>query len=232
MTTKRRETEKYSARVGAREYYYNAAGQKVEGVTTVLNIADKPALVYWAWDLGMKKIDYRKYTDEVKEVGTLVHDMIRATFAGKSFLHLFKNYREWEIKRAKESFKKFEAWREAHKVKVIKTEYIVISEKYQYGGRFDLLAEIDGILTLDDWKTGKRVFKEHSFQCAAYAKALEEQDGIKVDRLMIVNVPRQKADTWDEVSITDQDVIEKNFDVFKGFLLAHKAQKALGVRWD
>lgn len=228
----RKETEKYSSRVGARDNYYNAAGQKVDGVTTILGIHDKPALVYWSWDLGIKGIDYRKYTDEVKEVGTLVHDMIRATFAGKTYEHLFVNYRAWEVKRAKESYRKFEAWRAGHKIKVIKTEYKVISEEFQYGGRFDLLAEIDGILTLDDWKTGKRCYKEHAFQCAAYAKALEEQDGIKIDRLMVINVPRGKADKFDEVVIQDRETIDLNFDVFRGLLIAHKAEKRLGVRWD
>ena len=223
---------KYSARTKARENYYNKAGQKVDGVTTILGLHDKPALLYWAWDLGMKKIDFKTSRNELAEVGKLLHHMVRATLIGETYAHLFKDYHAWEVKRAKESFKSFERWRSEHKIKVIKTEYIVISENLQAGGRFDLLSETDGLLTLTDWKTGKRCYKEAKMQVAAYAAMLEEQDGIKVDRVTVVNLPRGKGEIFDEVSIQDRETLQLYLDVFLGLNISHKAEKKLGIRWE
>ena len=56
--------------------YKTQDGEKVPSVTTVLNVLAKPALIYWAWDLGIKGIDYRKYRDDKADIGTLVHKQI------------------------------------------------------------------------------------------------------------------------------------------------------------
>ena len=42
--------------------YKNEAGKRIVSSTGALNILAKPALIYWAWDLGMSGIDYKKYT--------------------------------------------------------------------------------------------------------------------------------------------------------------------------
>lgn len=57
--------------------YTNWWGKEVPSVTQVLSILAKPALVRWAWSLGMEGKDYREVRDERMNVGTLVHKRIR-----------------------------------------------------------------------------------------------------------------------------------------------------------
>lgn len=51
--------------------------------------------------------------------------------------------------------------------KAIEIERVVLSP-LGYGGRFDFIAEFDGLTTLVDVKTGREYFIEHTLQLAAY----------------------------------------------------------------
>ena len=57
----------------AHQRYKTKDGVIVPGVTTILSILAKPALIYWSWNLGMQGIDYRKVSDKAKDIGTLTH---------------------------------------------------------------------------------------------------------------------------------------------------------------
>ena len=48
----------------------------VPGVTTILNVLSKPALVPWANKLGLQGIEVGKYVDALGEIGTLAHLMV------------------------------------------------------------------------------------------------------------------------------------------------------------
>ena len=58
-------------------------GTKVPGVTTVLGVLNKPALIIWANRLGLQGIDSSKYRDEMADIGTLAHQMIVDYFKGE-----------------------------------------------------------------------------------------------------------------------------------------------------
>ena len=58
-------------------------GKKVSGTTTVIGILAKPALIHWAWDLGTKGIDYRKFRDDKADIGTLAHYLIMCHLKGE-----------------------------------------------------------------------------------------------------------------------------------------------------
>ena len=62
----------------AHTQYKLASGTKVPGVTTVLSLLNKPALVKWANNLGLQGIDSNKYRDAAADIGTLAHAMIQA----------------------------------------------------------------------------------------------------------------------------------------------------------
>ena len=50
---------KYSNKSKIHTVYKTKDGIRVPGVTTILGELAKPALIHWAWDLGIKNIDYR-----------------------------------------------------------------------------------------------------------------------------------------------------------------------------
>lgn len=57
-------------------------------------------------------------------------------------------------------------------VKPLRVEGTVVQPgTYCYAGSFDWIAEVDGVMTLGDWKSSKGVYAKSALQCAAYARA-------------------------------------------------------------
>src|SRR3990167_8512468 len=57
-------------------------GTRVPGVTTIVGIMDKPALVAWANRIGLEGIEVGKYVDDKADIGTLAHNMVMAHITG------------------------------------------------------------------------------------------------------------------------------------------------------
>jgi len=115
-----------------------------------------------------------------------------------------------------------EFWKK-HKPKLISSEEFVYSDTHKYAGTADLLVEMDGEVWLLDIKTSKHLHKSYNLQLSAYATAMEEMKGIKIDRTGIIWL---KAHTRSESKkkgvyqgkgwqIKTIDDIEKNFQLFK-----------------
>ena len=115
-----------------------------------------------------------------------------------------------------------EFWKK-HKPKLISSEEFVYSDTHRYAGTADLLVEMDGEVWLLDIKTSKHLHKSYNLQLSAYATAMEEMKGIKIDRTGIIWL---KAHTRSESKkkgvyqgkgwqIKTIDDIEKNFQLFK-----------------
>src|SRR5208282_6385084 len=93
--------------------------------------------------------------------------------------------------------------------KPLMVEFTVVSKKYGYAGTADLLAEVDGVLTLVDWKTGKAVYKEAHLQNAAYRNALQEMeiyDGCTMPLAgLVLRLPKTETDPdFEVVQAADQ----------------------------
>lgn len=65
-----------------------------------------------------------------------------------------------------------------------------------YGGQVDLIYRdsTTGDLVVSDLKTSKSIYDKHKYQAAAYAKALEKLDNVKVDRAEIVRINPDKEE--------------------------------------
>ena len=63
-------------RAKAHQRYYTSDRKPCVGVTTVLNVMAKPALVPWANKLGLAGIDSSKYVDSLARIGSLIHYLI------------------------------------------------------------------------------------------------------------------------------------------------------------
>ena len=68
----------------------------------------------------------------------------------------------------------FYEWAGGHKVRAVKNEWALVSDKMRFGGTLDCLCELDGEMELLDFKTGKAIYDEHFVQLAAYRKLAEE----------------------------------------------------------
>ena len=157
----------------AAHIYKLAAGNRVPSVTTITGrYKDSSALIHWAWEEGINGRDYRESRDKAAGAGTLAHAMIEA-YLRKELLPLPANYTEEMYAAALNSFNAAKAWLESSKMNIVYSEVPLVSEVYRFGGRLDAIAELDGQLSLADWKTGG-IYAEHLIQVAGYAILWEE----------------------------------------------------------
>ena len=191
---KMRKDAKFTSKTKLKKPYY-VGDLRVPGVSTVCGVIDKSGpLMWWAADLARKGIDYMTYRDDLANVGRLAHDMILAHFLGMK-VDTQQNSK-WEIDRAKNSFKSFLNFISKYKVEAIEVEHELISPKHLFGGRMDFYGKLDGVLTLMDFKTGKRIYDESFYQVGGYAMLLEEFN-FPVEQYVILNIPRTKGEAFE-----------------------------------
>jgi len=163
-------------------YYYNGSRYVPSG-TTVIGMLDKPFLKQWAADCAVDYIDtcyndpdmiwanvekkarkaYVQESMEAADYGTYIHKLCEVSLTD-----------DIKIESPHELTQKFMdglwAWKTKHKVKVIAMEHEVVTDTY--GGRIDLVCEMDGVVTLVDFKTGGGAYyNTWKYQLAGYRQA-------------------------------------------------------------
>jgi hypothetical protein len=190
------EIEKVAAkRSKTHQRYYNKAGKLLPGVTTVLSVLAKPALVPWANKLGLAGHDVKDYVDTLALVGTIGHEIIACHNRGINFDP--SPYPNELVDKAENCFLSYLSWEKQHKVEPILCEAQLISELYGYGGTIDMLAKVDGAPTLVDYKTGRAIYPEHIYQVAAYRQLLEENGHFVAD-VRILQIGRDETEGFSE----------------------------------
>lgn len=161
---------------------YTLDGLRIPGVTTVIGILDKPALVGWAaretaiytdenWDklAGMRSgdriplMEKARFNTNRKAVvkGNRIHNL------GEQLANGVTVDVPLEIRSQVEAYAKFlDDWG----LTTVATETPVCSTEWAFGGTFDLITESDRFgRSLMDIKTGKGVYAEVALQENAYA---------------------------------------------------------------
>lgn len=189
--------------------YHTKDGILVPGVTTVLGVLAKPALVPWANKLGLQGIEVGKYVDNLAGAGTLGHAFCEADFTRKEVD--VSDYTPNQVAMAKNVFKKFLAWKgKQTDFSVIDAEIQLVSETHMFGGTCDLYCQLSGKQTLIDIKTAKAVYGDHFTQVAAY-KILLEEHGYKVEDVKILRIGREDAEGFDEKDVPMIGVHQEKF---------------------
>jgi len=196
-------------------------GNKIPGVTTVLGLLNKPALIIWANRLGLQGIDSSKYRDEMADIGTLAHQMILDYFKGETTDTC--EYSESQIDLAENCLISFWEWEKGHKIEVIMAEAQLVSNKYGYGGTIDCFCKLDGQFTLLDFKTGKAIYPEFFYQLAAYEQLLAEA-GQLIEVTRILRIGRDADEGFEERSVGN---LEKHFEIFTHCLAIYNLLKEI-----
>jgi hypothetical protein len=194
------------------------------GVTTVVGVLAKPALIKWANNLGLQGIDSAKFVDDKADIGTLAHDMVMCRL-----LHQEVNmadYSENQIKQAEWAYDSFLNWSQEKDITVVESEKPLVSEKHGFGGQFDLYAMVCGSMELIDLKTSSGIYDEHKIQVAGGYKILLEENKYIIDRIRILNIPRTNNEHWGEVVIMP-DQCKVFEDLFLACLKIYNLQKQL-----
>ena len=201
-----------ASKPSAHTIYKDSNGTRVPGATTVIGILDKPALIKWANKLGLQGIDSAKYVDNLAGVGTLAHHLILCHY--EETLADTSDYSENQIDMAHNSLASFISWEQHHTIKPILIETPLVSETLKYGGTPDLYCELDGVLTLLDFKTGKALYTEVMYQLAAYRNLLQDA-GNRVDQCIALRIGRTEDEGFEMKIGSDMDTA---FSIFQNCL--------------
>lgn len=200
--------------------YYNKDGALVPGVTTILGVLNKPALVPWANGLGLQGINVREYVDVLATIGTIGHDLICCH--NKRVPFEANGHPAELIDKAENCFLSYLAWEKQHDVEPILCESALVSEAYGFGGTVDMFANVDGVPTIVDYKTGKAIYPEHIYQVSAYRKLLEE-NGYDVEAVRILQIGRDETEGFSERVVDDT---ARQWELFTHCLAIYRLQKA------
>lgn len=126
--------------------------------------------------------------------GTEIHDFCERFAKSKMGLGDVPDMKQYENNEpVLNGIQGFLDWFNANKVEFVEIERVVYSKKYDFAGRFDLIAKVDGKLMLLDYKTGKGVYDESGLQLAAYRLAWEEENGKQLDGHGILHLDKETA---------------------------------------
>lgn len=201
---------------------YRVNGSPVPGVTTVLGVIAKPALINWAWEQGMLGNDFRKVRDTSAEIGTLAHSLIADELRGVTETPM-DTFTTEQVVFAEHCLTAWRSWREGKVLHPALIEEQMVSERYRYGGTIDIYGRLGRANELIDLKTGGGIYDEYLAQLAAYRQLLIE-NGHTVKRARILRIGRTANEGWEERVITD---FEPYWELFAGALAVYNAQQKI-----
>ena len=187
----------------AHQRYKTSDGRPCVGVTTVLGVMAKPALVKWANKLGLDGYDVDKWVDALAQIGTLIHYMVECDI--KEEKPNFSDSSPNQISAAENAFIKWLMWRDKNKFELIGSEMQLVSESLEYGGTLDIFAKVNGVPTVLDIKTSKGVYSEQRTQVVAYKKLLQE-NGHDVRDSRVIRIGRDENEGFDDILIGGEDL--------------------------
>lgn len=185
-----------------RAHAYKWKGKFVPGVTSILRLLDKPALVQWAANCAVQyitdgflqkreagdeletssflslcqeaKTAHRRISREATNVGSAVHEFAERVLVDRR-APLPSD------PQAAKGAQAFLSWFHTHNIEPVHVERMVLSRRWYYAGTVDFFGKIDGETCVLDFKTSSGLYLEMILQLAAYAVALEEEghQGIK-----------------------------------------------------
>ena len=181
----------FHEKLGRKKHVYTVDDVPVANVTKVLGIINKPALVYWAANCcgdyfkrniqpgisyTMDEVQIESFIKEMKasrfkessnalEIGSIVHKFAEDYANGKTPTTPVN-------KQAAAGAMAFVDWWNTNDIKVVSVEKKVYSREHEYCGTADLIAYVDGKLSMIDYKTSKAIYPEYFYQVGgAYSNA-------------------------------------------------------------
>lgn len=219
------------------KHQYFANGKYVPSVTGVTKYLDKSGpLMYWAVNKTIEyykekfkagtvvdevqlenihreaKGHFRTKTQEAAAIGTLIHAWV------EDYINAKMNGGEGPAdpinERVKNGVKAFLDWESKHKIEYVRSESKIYSKKLGYSGTCDLIAKVNGKLSIVDFKTGSGPYYEHVLQTAAYQNALTEELGWKFKERWIIKFGKDDG----EFEVHQAMLYKEDIKAFKALL--------------
>jgi genome maintenance exonuclease 1 len=172
-----------------KRYYTTPSGKRLPSVTTVVGAMKKQAIMEWRNRVG--EVEANKISKLATGRGNRVHDLAERYLKNEGI--------DWirEMPDAVEMFRSLIApIQRINNIHYI--EQSLWSEKIGLAGRVDLIAEWDGVLSVIDFKTSKKIKKaediqDYFAQCTAYSGMYEEHVGVGIEQIVIIMAVENEA---------------------------------------
>ena len=198
------------------KHIYTVDDRVVYGVTSIIGVLDKPALMYWAVNMAGEylqenlkpgvaldeieignliknaKSAHRQKKDSAADIGTMGHkwleSYVKAKLTGGKLPALPVN------KDLRNGIRGFLTWVKENNVQFLTSEQQIYSREFHYAGTYDLDAIVNGKKTIVDFKFASGIYDEYFIQGSSYLKAKEEETGERYDGGVVVLKLSKKAD--------------------------------------
>jgi len=227
-----------------KNHIYRIGDKIVYGVTSIVSVISKPALIYWAvnqcidnlksiWEAGKSydeieildiletaKNIHTEKKNQAATIGDLAHkwieEYIKAKIENKDFPELPVN------EQLQNSIEAFLKWEKDNKVEWLENEKKIYSEQYDYAGTLDAEAKVNDELAVIDFKTSNGIYDEYLLQVAAYVQARKEETGQDYKKAYIVRIGKDG-----ELEVKELDNLDNHLRAFLGALEIYKWQQKL-----
>lgn len=230
------------------KHIYTLDGKPLHGVTTVLSIVAKPALIQWSaneavtyiknsldeegvflpdvdWKTVLKeaKTAHRRKKEDAGQKGTNVHaeieQYIKLMIADQGGVAHKMNEEK------SEQVQKFIDWAVDKKVKFLSSEQQMFSATHWLAGTADFTCILDGKKYIGDLKTSSGIYYEYWMQTAAYRMMLEEMGEKDYHGSIIVRCGKDGS-----FEVKEHFDFETDKDAFLGALTLFKAKQLYEVQ--
>jgi hypothetical protein len=165
-----------------KRYYVTPNGKKLPSVTTVIGAKKKESIMKWRQRVGEEVAN--KISRQATSRGTNMHTLC------EYYLNNEPKPPGVVMPDAKEMFISVKP----HLNKINNIHYQEVglwSEQLGLAGRVDCIAEYEGVLSVIDFKTSKKIKKKEDIddyfaQCVAYACMYEELVGIGIEQIVVI----------------------------------------------
>jgi len=163
--------------------YFTPDGNAYPSITTVLSIMSKDAIMAWRARVGAEEAN--RVSQQASTRGTAVHTLAE---------NYINNEENWKAKAMPANVATFNSIKPILDEKlnnIWMQEVFLYSDKLKTAGQLDCIAEWEGVLSIVDFKTSRRVKKEEDItsyfiQMCFYAAAFLERTGIAIKQGIIV----------------------------------------------
>lgn len=152
--------------------------------------------------LGKQKA-HVKALAKAAEIGSQIHALVEWTLKCELCYEVGPSPKVCD--KAQWGFMAWEDWRKKVNLKPIFVEQTVYSKEWGYAGTLDLLGEVEGKLTVLDWKSGKAIYPEAKLQNAACRTAVREMGHGDPLQGIIVRLPKVETDPEFETLTVEED---------------------------
>ena len=160
--------------------YLSPDGQKYPSITTVLGVLSKAGIAAWRARVGDEEAN--KISHRASTRGTAVHDLVEKYLDNEELPEVLPHITA-SLSNLKPSLSRIG--------KIFAQESPLYSKHLGVAGRVDCVGEFDGVPSIIDFKTSKKIKKKewissYFMQEAAYAIMWEERTGMPITNLVTI----------------------------------------------